>query len=357
MGTPEVDIIIVAKNKIEYTRPCVESIFANTATPFRIIFVDNASTDETPAYLAETAKRSSPHGSLEILRNEENLGWTRGLNQGIQRSSAPYVVFSNNDIEVFPGAIDEMIAVAKADPKIGLVNPNSNEFDIEKKDLAKTIALKGRRIELIHAAGFFMLVKREVIQAIGGMDEIFSPGYFEEMDYSERSRKAGFFCVIAQGAYVFHHGSKSFLPEEKQKYWDRNEKIFYERWGADTRLAYVADRRILKDADFRQKLIRAFLKIIREKKSYAYLFLPRGAKKYFEGLHVYFRPVEVPAGFRWLFLYLKAIRVPARKKIDAVYFSDPGRLAFWNRLGVFRGVKLALLPEPGAAHPDQNPVS
>jgi GT2 family glycosyltransferase len=345
MHTPEIDIIVVAKDHLEYTRLCVESIFANTAAPFRILFVDNASADDTPAYLAEAAKRCPAHGSIEILRNKENLGWTRGLNQGIERSSAPFVIFSNNDIEVFPGAIDEMIAVAKADPKTGLVNPNSNEFDVEKKDFAKTLELKGRRTESIHAAGFFMLVKREVLRAIGGMDEIFSPGYFEEMDYSERSRRAGFVSVIGLGAYVFHYGSKSFLPEEKQKYWDRNEKVFYERWGADTRFAYVADKRVLKDADFRQKLIRTFVETIRKKKSYAYLFLPRGAKKYFDGLHVYFRPVEVPPGFRWIALYLKAVRVPARKKIDTIYFSDPAQLAFWKRLGIFRGVKLEELTD------------
>jgi GT2 family glycosyltransferase len=346
MIIPEVDIIVVAKNQIGYTRQCVESIFANTTTPFRIIFIDNASTEETPTYLAEAAMRCPSHGAFEILRNEENVGWTRGLNQGIRRSSAQYVIFSNNDVEVFPGAIEEMIAVANADPQVGIVNPNSNEFDVEKKYFVKTKALKGRRIESYHAAGFFMLVKRQVIQRVGEMDEIFSPGYFEEMDYSERSRKAGFICVVALGAYVFHYGSRSFLPEEKKQVWDINEKEFYKRWGADTRFAYVGNGAILKDEHFRQTLARSFLAVIREKKAYAYLFLPFGTKKYFEYLHRRFRIAEVPAGLRWLFLCLKILRVPPRKKIDTLYFSDPAQLTFWQRLGIFRSVKLEQLPDP-----------
>ena len=340
---PEIDIIIVATNQLEYTRKCVDGILANTRMPFRIIFVDNASTDGTSLYLEEAAGRCPTHGTIEALRNEENLGWTKGLNQGIQKSSAPYVLLSNNDVEIFQGAIEEMVAIANADPQVGIVNPNSNEFDIEKKDFKSTLPLKGLRLELVHAAGFCMLLKREVINSVGLFDEVFSPGYFEEMDYSERARKAGFLICIARGAYVFHYGSRSFRPADKQRLWERNEKVFYERWNADTRFAFVADGRIMKDADFRQKLIRKFLAIIREKKSYAYLFLPPGAKKYFEGIHIYFRPFEVPYGFRWLSLYLKAVRVPARKKIDIIYFTDPSRLAFWKRLGAFRGVRLDLL--------------
>ncbi len=345
MNSPGVDIIIVAKNQLDYTRRSIGSVFANMTIPFRIIFIDNASTDETPAYLTDAAARCPAHGKIEVIRNEENLGWTRGLNQGIRRSSASCVIFSNNDVEVFPGAIEEMIAVAKSDAKIGLVNPNSNEFDIEKKDHVVTNTLKGHRTELVHVAGFFVLVKREVIDRIGGMDEVYSPGYFEEMDYSERARKAGYSCVIARGAYVFHYGSRSFLPEDKQKYWDRNEKIFYERWGADTRFAYVGDKAILDNAKFRQSLAQFFLSVIRDKKAYAYLFLPFGAKRYFQGLHVYFRPMEVPFGLRWISLFLKTLRVPDRKKVNTIYFSNPFALAFCKRLGFFKGIDLELLSE------------
>lgn len=344
MAMPEVDIIIVATNQLEYTRQCVESIFANTRTPFRIIFIDNASTDGTSEALADLAKKCPSNGAIEVLRNAENLGWTKGVNQGIRYSSARHVILSNNDVEVFPGAIEEMIAIADADPRAGIVNPSSNEFDIEKKNYAETVALKGRKIELMHAAGFFMLVKREVIDRVGLFDEVFSPGYFEEMDYSERARKAGFSVCVAEGAYVFHYGSRSFRPADKQRLWERNEKVFYERWGTDARCGFVANARILKDADFRKRITQALLDIIRGRKSYVYLFLPFGAKKYFKGIHRYLRPVEVPAGFRWLSLYMKAVRVPARKKIDAIYFADPSRLEFCGKLDFFKGVDLKMLP-------------
>ena len=346
MSDPTVDIIIVAKDQLEYTRRCVESIFASTSVPFRILFIDNASVDGTSTYLSDGMSRCPQHGTLEVIQNQENLGWIKGLNQGISRSRAPFVIFSNNDIEVFDGAIDEMIAIAKSNSAIGIVNPNSNEFDIEKKQAGSTQPLQGQVTELIHAAGFFMLVKREVLNRIGGMDEIYSPGYFEEMDYSERARKAGFNIVIARGTYVFHHKSKSFLPADKQKFWDRNEKIFYERWGEDTRFAYVGSSAIIKNAAFRQNLIEFFLTVIREKKSYAYLYLPVGSKKYFEGIHVYFRPAETPCGFRWIAMLLKALRVPKRKRIDVIYVSRPWQATVLGPLlRFFRNLRIELIPD------------
>lgn len=343
MRTVEVDIVVIAKDQLPYTRQCVESILKNTVTPFRILFIDNASSDETQTYLAEAARNCPQHGSLQVLRNKENIGWTRALNQGIRQSSAPYIIFANNDLEVFPGAIEEMISIAKSDPTIGIVNPNSNEFDLKKNDWLRTIPLRGKKMESFHAAGFLMLFKREVLQRVGNFDEIFSPGYFEEMDYSERARQAGFFCAVALGAYVFHHGSKSFLPAEKQMLWEKNEKIFYQRWGADRRFAYVANSTMLKDEKFRQVLICSLLTLIREKKAYVYLFLPFGTKKYFESLHIGFRTLELPRGLRWISLLLKISRNTAHKKIDAIYFSDKRQLAIWKKFGV-RHVALEELP-------------
>ncbi|OQA55146.1 MAG: Glycosyl transferase family 2 [Candidatus Omnitrophica bacterium ADurb.Bin277] len=347
MNQPNVDIIIVAKDQLTYTRQCVESILAGTKLPFRILFVDNASAADTSTYLREAATRCPSASSIEILRNDENVGWTKGVNQGIRRSAAPYVIIANNDIEVFPGAIEEMIAIAESDTAIGAVNPNSNEFDVPRSGYKNTETLKGKKTEMIHLAGFFMLIKRSVIERAGEFDEVYSPGYFEEMDYSERIRKAGLQCVIARGAYVFHHGSKSFRPEEKQRLWERNEKVFYSRWGADTRFAFVGGRAILRDEKLRASLTAAFLFLIRSKKAYAYLFLPRGCKQHFEPLHLYFRVIETPPGLRWLNLIFKMLRVPERKKIDTVVFVSQRQMSFWKSTGLFRNIRLELLPECG----------
>lgn len=344
MVAPALDIILVAKNQLEYTRICLESIFTNVSSPFRIIFIDNASTDETPAYLAGSIGRCPGHGSVVVIRNEENLGWVKGLNQGIRRSEAPYVMFLNNDTEIFPGAIEEMISLAASDPHVGSVNPASNEFDIDRKNWEVTKKREGQRTELYHAAGFCMLLKREAIEQVGEIDEIYSPGYFEEMDYSERMRQKGFFCVLARGAYVFHYGSRSFQSSEKQALWERNEKVFYSRWGEDRRFAYVGSGKVGWDQRAQKDLAQTCLELIRKNKTYAYLFLPAGTKDYFESLHVGFRVMEVPAGFRWLMLILKTFRVPRRKKIDTIYFSSPAHLALGARSGIFRGVRLETLP-------------
>ncbi|HNX68418.1 MAG TPA: glycosyltransferase [Candidatus Omnitrophota bacterium] len=341
----EIDFIISVKDQLDYTRRCIESIFRNVSRKIRLILIDDASADGTPEYF-DGLKRSCPANvAITVIRHDVNQGYLKSINEGLSHSDAPHVIFSNNDVEVFPGAVEEMIAVANLDPRIGLVNPNSNEFDIPKEDFARTKELKGRRIESFHAAGFFMMVKREVIRRIGGFDEIFSPGYFEEMDYSERGRVAGFSCVIALGAYVFHYGSRTFLPEDKQRLWDINERVFVKRWRGDQWFAYVADQRSFSDPGSRKNILGQILRLIRDEKAYFYVYLDAGLAGYLDDLHVGIRPKETPLIFGFFSLLLKCIRSARRKKpISRIYVSDRFLFRVFRSLRGLFGAEVVLLP-------------
>lgn len=228
------DIIIPVWNERELTGICVESIIKNTSLSYRIIIIDNASAMETMSYLKELAEKSK--GVVTIIRNEKNLGFPKAVNQGIALSSAPYLCILNNDTKVYKGWLEEMIRIAESGAAIGIVNPSSNNLG-QAKPLE---GCSGRWIEMSSCIGFCMLIKIEVVQKIGKLDEIYSPGNFEDTDFSRRAQKAGYKCVMAKGAYVYHIQNTGF---KRRKDWnerfERNLGIFNKKWGKIERIAYI----------------------------------------------------------------------------------------------------------------------
>jgi GT2 family glycosyltransferase len=244
----ECDIIIPVWNQLVFTRDCVDSVLRHTTdVDCRLIIVDNASDDRTRRYLEELQKMERPPALL--IRNEENLGFLKAANQGMARSRAPYLCVLNNDTLMTRGWLREMIRVAESSGDIGIVNPSSNNLG-QKPDRGEPLEHYAARlerdsggfVELGAAVGFCMLVKRTVIQTIGFFDEVYGMGNFEDTDFSRRAVRAGYRCVRACGAYVYHRESSSFnkIKTFKEDF-QRNRQIYESRWGAPRRVAYVLD--------------------------------------------------------------------------------------------------------------------
>ncbi|MDD5428198.1 MAG: glycosyltransferase family 2 protein [Candidatus Omnitrophica bacterium] len=242
------DIIIPVWNQLNYTKECIESVFKNTpGVDYKLIVIDNASGDETKNYLANLMKNFPRY--VSVIRNETNLGFIKAANQGIAASRAPYVCILNNDTLAMKNWLKEMIAIAESANDIGLVNPSSNNLGQKPAAgeplgtyAAKIAERRGEFIELGAAIGFCMLIKRKVIEKIGVLDEIYGMGNFDDTDLSRRAVQAGYRCVRACGAYVYHRESASF---GKVKTFDddfrRNKEIFEFRWGKPKRIAYILD--------------------------------------------------------------------------------------------------------------------
>lgn len=337
-----IDFIIVTKNQIHYTRQCIESIFAHVRCPFHLILIDNASTDGTRQYYEDLKKRASGSVQVTVVFNESNVGYVLGVNQGLRLSKSPYVVLSNNDVVVYPDAVEELIRVADSKPGFGLINPNSNEFGFPKYDEKKLTKLKGAYRERCHISGFFVLIKRAVIEKIGEYDSIYSPGYFEEMDYSERAKRAGFLPMVACGAYVHHYGSRSFMPKEKQDAWNKNQLVFDKRWGGTKWFAYVGDWRTIKNEEKRKQIIEKLVLIAREHSAMIYLFLPFGTKKYFKNIHDGFRFVETLPGLTSILLNIKLRRAKKKKPISVIYASDD-KVGWIKKTAVKYGASIQIL--------------
>ena len=247
------DIVIAVWNLKKYTKNCVESIIKNTDYPYRLILVDNGSLPETRDYLESLKldRRLKDHG-YTLIRNEENLGATKALNQGLQVSKGDYAMILNNDTVVCKGWLSEMVRVAEFSKEIGIVNPNSNNLGLRRpwwmslekfsRDLMRKY--NGQHMEMATAVGFCYMVKREVINKIGILSEEYGLGNFEETEYSIRAAMSGYKSVFAKGSYVWHkeHASFDFI-EDFEEMFEKNQKMFYEMFGKPQRLLYVLTKK------------------------------------------------------------------------------------------------------------------
>jgi len=239
------DIVIAVWNNLEITKNCINSIIKNTDVDYRLIIIDNASDDETKKYLEGLKEKEG--SKVLLIRNENNLGFIKAVNQGMRLSEAPYICLINNDTVTTKGWLGEMIRIAESSPKIGLVNPSSNTLaqKPEKREPIEAYAQKLKDsttsfTEIGSAIGFCMLIKKEVIERIGVFDEIYGMGNFEDTDYSRRAIKEGYICARAHRAYVYHDEGGSFTRGSSfDENFERNRQIYEFRWGKRKWIAYI----------------------------------------------------------------------------------------------------------------------
>ena len=243
---PECDIILLSYENPDLLKNCIQSVLDHTHVRSRLIIVDNASGDpEVRRYLQEV--RGNDSVAIEKIFSEENAGFAAGMNKGMRLSEAPFLCLLNNDCVVTDGWLEEMIAVASGRDDIGLVNPQSNTFGsrpdggVSIDDHAASIRdKKGTFVELGHAVGFAFLIKREVVERVGYLDEAYQGFCYEDTDFSVRAYRDGFIAVMAEGAYVFHWEQASRGKwKGKEEVYSRNKKLFEDRWGRLLRVFFL----------------------------------------------------------------------------------------------------------------------
>lgn len=334
------DIVIPAWNQRLVTQDCVDSILKHTGGDFRIIIIDNGSDDETRSYLQALA-RSEP-ARTKVVRNEENLGFIRATNQGIALSDAPFVCLLNNDTLVTEGWLEEMLKVLEAEPGIGIVNPSSNNLGQRPSDgepielfARRLVKERGAYVELGSAVGFCMFMRRQLIDRIGGFDEAYGMGNFEDTDFSRRAVRAGYRCVRACGAYVYHRESSSFSKVKSfDADFEKNRRLYESRWGAPRRIAYILDEH---DAGRLGRLNEESLKLARDG-NWVWYFSHTPVEA---PAHSNIRMVRLPQ--RWFWAYGLASILKKKKKFNEIYVDDVKAAGWLNRLGFIHRAKVGLI--------------
>lgn len=248
-------IIIVNYNKLPYSRLCLESVLQSAPLPAQIVCIDNGSSDGTREYLAETfvalAKQSGVDYSLLI--NEGNAGAITARNQGMEVAKQPLIAFCDNDLAVRSrNWLAVLQATLESDPRNGFVGPKLvypfEPFNIECAGVA--ISRHGRvqyrgRGQAIDAPEFSRpcevqclisacwLMRKEITDTLGGMDEVFNPAQFEDFDLCYRARDKGWRVLYEPGAEMYHFENVTTdgSVDMKFKYTTmKNWQAFKTRW-------------------------------------------------------------------------------------------------------------------------------
>jgi hypothetical protein len=245
---PFVGIILINWNGLEDTVECLESLRHIDYPNYRIVVVDNGSEHDEAVLL----KQRFPETTL--IANPKNEGFAKANNQGIEwalAQGADYVLLLNNDTVVDPDFLSILMAYAEAEPCVGIVGPLIRYYGSERtwfaggwiNHLTGLLGLRGKRrnYRLYHGepprevdfiVGCALLVRREVIEKIGLLDEAYF-AYYEDCDWCLRARRAGYGVRLVPQSVIEHKKSASsgFRGQDKlssiQAYlWGRNGIIF-----------------------------------------------------------------------------------------------------------------------------------
>ena len=239
-------IVILSYNLLEYTRKCIESIRGTTLDSTReIIVVDNASKDGSVEWLREQE-------DIILIENSENKGFPAGCNQGIDAASQDADIFLLNNDTVLPAnALFWLRMGLYADEKNGTAGCVSNhvtnlqqvahgiqgEEELLKYGERVNVPLRYFSEKKIFLIGFALLIRREVLNQVGVLDERFTPGNSEDEDYGLRILKAGYQNVLCRNSFIIHFGSKSFgkMGKNFRNVLQVNRKKLDEKWGINTK--------------------------------------------------------------------------------------------------------------------------
>lgn len=240
---PLVSIITVNYNGLVYTREFLSSLRNITYKSIEIFVVDNASSESI-----EPLKSEFPE--VVFIESRENLGFAGGNNLAIKQAKGDYYFLLNNDTEVEPDFLEPLVSLMESNKKIGLcssklvyfsepsllqfagssgINPYSGRgFAIGHKEKDSESYSKSYKTELAHGAA--MMISKNVIEEIGLMAELFFL-YYEETDFCERVKRAGFEIWYCGASKVLHKESMSVGKDSPMKvyYLTRNRLIYTRR--------------------------------------------------------------------------------------------------------------------------------
>jgi GT2 family glycosyltransferase len=241
-----VSIITVNFNHSELTEAMLASIAAtNDYENIEIIVVDNASTiNPVPGWTLK-------YTGATFIRSEENLGFAGGNNLGVLQAKGAYLFFVNNDTEFTPGLVQTLVQLLDAQPQVGVVSPKilywDNKAVLQYAGYTEMnyVTARNRCIGLLEkdegqydnktgptafAHGAAMMVRRKAIEKTGLMAENFFL-YYEEFDWFERIKKAGFSIWVCMEAVIYHKESMSVGKQSalKEYYMNRNRILFIRR--------------------------------------------------------------------------------------------------------------------------------
>lgn len=230
----DLSIIIVSYNTCRLTVDCLESVYGSeTVYSYEVIVVDNASKDDS----VQAIQESFPQ--VRLIANNDNTGFAKANNQAMEIAQGRYILLLNSDTIVQPDTFQTMIAYMDEHPDLGAAgckiilpdgsldkacrrgfptpsasfyyafgfsklfpdNPRFNQYQLGYMDPNETYPVDC-------LVGAFMLVRKETIRQVGGLDETFFM-YGEDIDWCYRIKQAGWGIHYHPATYIVHYKGAS----------------------------------------------------------------------------------------------------------------------------------------------------
>lgn len=238
------DVIIPVYNAPEYVQICLFALFNNTKKEDlgTVYLLDDKSNDITRNLLDNLGKQYKEY--VEVIHNEENLGFVKNVNKGLALSKEKYVLLLNTDCFVANNTIGKLMDHIEKNPKIGLICPMCSNaanltlkmfpgFSYTMMDKLLEEKFLGQSFDACTVVGNCLMISRDCINKVGYLDEIYGMGYGDETDYQFKAMEAGFEAKAAIDTYVFHKAEQSFntTNQKRNERIEKNRKIFLDRWG------------------------------------------------------------------------------------------------------------------------------
>lgn len=242
----KVSIITINFNQPAVTEELLSSIEkTNTYEGLEVIVVDNASkTNPVPGWLAK-------YPNIKSIRSEANLGFAGGNNLGIKHATGDYIFLVNNDTEFTPGLVSELVTILETHDDVGIISPmikyhsdksliqyagytpmdyytcRNSCIGLKRKDQGQFNHITG---PTAYCHGAAMMIKKEAIDKAGLMAENFFL-YYEEVDWCEMIKRAGYQAWLNTDALIYHKESISVGKKSKLKeyFMNRNRILFTRR--------------------------------------------------------------------------------------------------------------------------------
>lgn len=250
-------IVIVSYNALERTKKCLEGLraAADPRFPCEILVVDNGSSDGSAQWLSQQR-------DIALELNSDNRGAPAARNQALARAKGRWIVVMDNDAIVTPGWLERLLHHAQVDGRSGCIGPLSDRAAHGQQipysgacDLASLTEFANghaqrnqRRSRLQNIlTSFLLLMRREVLDTIGGFDERFSPWGFEDDDFTLRAALAGFRNRCALDVFVRHEHYGGAKAARHSELLARNWERFAMKWSGQSNATY-GDYRFIEPA-------------------------------------------------------------------------------------------------------------
>lgn len=232
-----VTILILNWNGRSLLETCLPLLLNQTYSNYNVVIVDNGSTDDSTTLITQKFPQ------IHLIQNDDNLGFSRGINAGLRQIKAEVVVLLNNDVMVRPNWLEELIRPFHISSDIGIIGckllypdgtiqhlgaelsyPLAHSYHFHYKE-ADSNALPAIQ-DVPYVTGAAMAIRASVLDKIGLLDESFHPFYYEEVDYCYRARAAGFRVVLATQAVAVHDESASMSKVQDLKLQTRHRNRY-----------------------------------------------------------------------------------------------------------------------------------